>query len=109
MALKFVKVAKLAEIPEGNAKVFTAGEQKVALCKIGDKVYAVDGVCSHADELLDGGEVCAKEHSVACPWHGAAFDVRTGAVLSMPASCSIATFETRIDAGEVFVKVDSDE
>jgi len=40
---------------------------------------------------------------VLCPWHGAEFDVRTGAVLSAPADYAVETFRVIVEAGEVKV------
>jgi 3-phenylpropionate/trans-cinnamate dioxygenase ferredoxin component len=43
--------------------------------------------------------------TVECPLHGAAFNVRTGAVESFPAVVPLQTFEVRIVGDEVQISV----
>jgi 3-phenylpropionate/trans-cinnamate dioxygenase ferredoxin subunit len=38
-----------------------------------------------------------------CPWHGARFDVRTGAVLSGPSTDDLGTYPVQVVDGDVFV------
>ncbi len=40
---------------------------------------------------------------VVCPSHGARFDLRTGAVLSLPATEDVESFEVVVRDGEAFV------
>lgn len=68
----------------------------------GGTIHAVEDRCPHRDFALSGGDLvspCVLE----CPWHGARFDVRTGAVLQGPATDAITTFEVRVTAGIVLV------
>ena len=39
-------------------------------------VYALDGVCPHQNNPLEGAEVW--NHLLECPWHHFQFDIRTG-------------------------------
>ena len=43
---------------------------------------------------------------IECPWHMAKFCVRTGQVLSAPASEDIPCFSVVVEDGEVFVELD---
>jgi len=40
-------------------------------------------------------------NEVTCPWHGAVFDVTTGSVLGLPAPRSVASYEVRIEGGDI--------
>ena len=42
---------------------------------------------------------------VTCPWHGATFDVKTGAVLDPPAPNGVKNYEVKIEGEDVLVKV----
>jgi 3-phenylpropionate/trans-cinnamate dioxygenase ferredoxin subunit len=42
---------------------------------------------------------------VTCPWHGAQFDVKTGAVLGPPAANPVAKYNVRVQGSDVEVEV----
>jgi 3-phenylpropionate/trans-cinnamate dioxygenase ferredoxin subunit len=90
----FVTIAKVGEIPPDGVKVVRIEDQLVAVFHVGGRYYAMDDVCTHdggplAEGILDGNEI-------ECPRHGARFDVRTGAVLCMPATAPVPVHETRV-------------
>jgi len=99
----FVTVAKLGEIPSGGVKVVRIGDQEIAVFHLDGAYHAMDDVCTH-----DGGplaEGTMEDHVIECPRHGARFDIRTGAVLSMPATAPVATYPVRITGNEIQVAV----
>ena len=81
----------------------TIGETEIALCRVGDEVYAVENFCTHACARLSDGMM--RDHELLCPLHGGSFDVRTGAPVELPCDEPVRTFPTRIDQDNVFVKV----
>lgn len=104
MAIGKVRLAKLAELPEGRARAFDAGGVRVVLCRVGDRAYALEDCCSHDDAPL--GDARLEGHSIECPRHGARFDVRDGSVLRMPAAAPVRTFAVSVERGEVYVEVE---
>ena len=64
-----------------------------------DEVYNI--VTGASDSVLDG-------FCIECPRHGAQFDVRTGKVITPPASAPIRSFPLRIENGEIQVEVEDD-
>ncbi len=88
----------LAELAQGKMIARDAGARRILVCRTKEGLFAVDDVCSHADACLHEGRL--RGHRVTCPLHGAAFDVRTGAVLGAPASRPVASFAVRL-AGSV--------
>ena len=97
----FVTVAKVGEIPLGGVKVVRLDDREIAVFHVEDGYYAIDDVCTH-----DGGELASgvvEGHVVECPRHGARFDIKTGAVLSLPAVSSVTSHVVRIEKGEVQV------
>lgn len=103
MAGKKVPVAKSSEIVEGRARVFQVEDLRVAICKVGGEVFAVEDVCSHDDGPLGEGRLDG--HAIECPRHGARFDIRTGSVLRMPAAFPVRTFPVEERDGQVYVEV----
>ncbi len=95
--------ARLEELdPALPLAVTLADGTRVCLIRNADAVYAVADRCPHRDFALSGGDVvepCVLE----CPWHGARFDVRTGAVIQGPATDALRTFDTHISEGAVWI------
>ena len=78
------------------------GEEEILLVRQGDTVYALGYLCSHQDKELQGGE--CEGGAWICPHHGARFDLKTGAALSMPAVEPIPSYEVKVEKGRVFVR-----
>jgi 3-phenylpropionate/trans-cinnamate dioxygenase ferredoxin subunit len=83
--------------------VVEAGGTEIVLCHTLDKVFAVQNLCSHAHEKLDCGRM--KSGWLACPVHGARFDLATGDPINPPATMPIRTYEVRVEDGEILVAV----
>jgi nitrite reductase/ring-hydroxylating ferredoxin subunit len=98
-----VKVARRADVPPGTGRVVVAAGREIALFNVGGSFYALDNVCPHQGGPL--GEGMLTGDIVTCPWHGATFDVRTGAVTGPPAQQGVATFPVTVEGDEVFVEV----
>ncbi len=97
----FVTVAKVGEIPVGGVKVVRMDDQPLALFHLADGYFAMEDLCTHdggplAEGVLDG-EV------IECPRHGARFNVKTGAVLCLPAVAPVATYAVRVQGDEIQV------
>ncbi|HEY0931887.1 MAG TPA: non-heme iron oxygenase ferredoxin subunit [Gemmatimonas sp.] len=102
-ASAFVRVAHVEDVePEFPLGVVLEDGRRICLVRDGEEIHAVEDRCPHRDFALSGGDVVAP-CVLECPWHGARFDVRTGAVLQGPATDAIATFAVRVEAGVVLV------
>jgi 3-phenylpropionate/trans-cinnamate dioxygenase ferredoxin subunit len=102
MEPKFYPVADAGTIPVGGCGSFELGGLRIVLAHLADGYYAVEDRCSHADSRLDAGRIY-HGRQIACPMHGARFDLRTGAAKSPPAFRPLASFATRIANGKVEV------
>jgi len=105
MSKRYVPVARLSDVPPGEARVFEAEGVSLALCNVGGEIYALDNLCTHDDGPLGSGKL--QGTAIECPRHGARFDVKTGAVLRMPAAFPVRTYPTRLEGGQILVAVDS--
>jgi len=98
------EVTRITAVPQGEARGFTVGREEIVLCNVDGEIYALQGICTHEELPLDGGEV--EDGRLTCEWHGAQFDIRTGAVCSPPASIPLRGYDTRVDdEGRVFVTI----
>ena len=69
-----VRIAPVADLPEGRGLRVEVGEHRVAVFRIDDAVYAIGDRCSHAEASLAEGDVF--DFEVECPRHGSGFDLR---------------------------------
>jgi 3-phenylpropionate/trans-cinnamate dioxygenase ferredoxin subunit len=79
-------------------------ERFVIVTLIDNEVYCIEDVCTHDGGALGDGET--EDHCIACPRHGAKFDLRTGEALTMPATEATNSFKTKVEDGKVYVSVD---
>lgn len=100
---EFIKAATAEEIPEGSAKLVELGGKSIALFNVGGEFFAIANTCTHDGGPLAEGELDG--HEVTCPWHGAIFDVRTGAVLGPPAGENVVSYPVRLNGADVEVQV----
>jgi 3-phenylpropionate/trans-cinnamate dioxygenase ferredoxin component len=77
----------------------------IALYRLNNGYYATEDTCTHAQASLAAGDVDLEECSVECPYHGSLFDIRSGQVLSLPASRALKTYPVRVIDEEVLVEV----
>jgi 3-phenylpropionate/trans-cinnamate dioxygenase ferredoxin subunit len=103
MMSDFQRVAKVSEIADPGRKVVEVDEQLVVVIHTAGNFYAIDDVCTHDGGPLGEGEL--QEFTIICPRHGAKFDVRTGAALSMPATKATKVHEVKIVGDDVLVKL----
>lgn len=107
MSERFQAVAKVGEIPEGGVKVVRVDGDAVAVFHVGGAYYGLADICTHdggslADGALDGYEI-------ECARHGARFDIRTGAALTLPAVEAAPTHAVRVVGDEIQVACESCE
>lgn len=99
----FVTVLKTDELAEGEGTVVEANGHTIALFRVDSDFHAIGNECTHQGGPLGEGELDGEV--VTCPWHGAQFDVTSGAVLEDPAEESIPDYEVRVDGDEVQVGI----
>jgi 3-phenylpropionate/trans-cinnamate dioxygenase ferredoxin subunit len=96
-----VEIGALDTLPRDRGIRVTVGDDRIAMFRIGDEVYAIGDRCSHAEASLAEGEVFG--HEVECPRHGSEFDLKTGQPLSLPATAPVPTYPVTIDQGTVYL------
>lgn len=101
----WIAVAKADDLAEGTATPVMAGPLRVLLVRSEGAIRAVADRCSHADAELHCGIV--RGGWIACPAHGARFDLDTGEPLNPPATQPIRAFPTRIRDGSVEVLLET--
>ena len=101
----FVRVATAGELPDPGSTVVEVDGELIALFHVEGAYYALDDVCTHDGGPLGSGEIVG--YKVACSRHGAKFDIRTGAALSMPAVRATRAHDVKVEDGGVWVRLRS--
>lgn len=64
----FVYVCEAHEIENSRAKIFCINEERIAVYRHENKLYAVHNVCKHQGGPLGEGKII--DGCITCPWHG---------------------------------------
>lgn len=99
----FVKTVPVSSLPDPGKELLEVGERVVVLFHVGGKFSCIDDLCTHDGGPLSDGEL--DDHTIACPRHGAKFDICTGKALTMPATEDTAAHEVEVRDGWVWIKV----
>jgi nitrite reductase/ring-hydroxylating ferredoxin subunit/uncharacterized membrane protein len=99
---EFERVAPLDQVPQNSIYKVMAAGVPVILIRMGANVYALGATCTHAGGPLNEGEL--QGDAVQCPWHGSRFNVKTGRVLTGPATVAEPRYDVRVRDGYVEVK-----
>lgn len=107
-----VRVAAVGDVAPGEAIVIpreVAGtHDNVALVRTeGGDLFAVDNTCSHALASLAEGWV--EGETLECPLHAAAFCLKTGTALTLPATEPVGTHEVQVRGDEVWLVPGSEQ
>jgi len=89
-----VPLAKISEVALGKAKSVVVDGTRIAVFHTSEGFFAIEDRCTHAEVRLSDGWV--EGACVACPWHGAQFDLRTGEALTGPAILATRSFPLQI-------------
>ena len=98
-------VARFDDLVPGTATKVDVDGVAVAVVRIGDDVYAIGDMCSHANVSLSDGEVWCDEKQLECPRHSSAFSLETGVPATLPATQPVPVFDVTIVNGDVLVEV----
>lgn len=101
----FVCVAKVSDVPDPGKELVEVGERLVVLIHAAGHWYALDDVCTHDGGPLSDGPLDAAAGTISCPRHGAKFDVKTGAALTMPATKPTKSHEVKLEGNAVLVRL----
>lgn len=93
------------ELESGQSQSVFVDDYPALVARIDDQFYVVEDVCTHDGQPLAGGIIC--DGQIACPRHGAKFDLKTGEAKSMPATKAIKAFHVEVRDGAVWASTDT--
>jgi len=74
--MEFVSIARLEEVPAGEARLFGSERFRALLVRVGDSVFALQARCPHKGCEWDGAKVDGE--ILSCPHCHVRYSVRTG-------------------------------
>lgn len=99
----FVKAGKFSALSDPGREVVEIDDRMIVLFRVGQDVFALDDVCTHDGGPLGDGRLDG--FAIVCPRHGARFDIRTGAVLALPATRPTVSHAVKLDGDDIYVKI----
>ena len=98
----FLPARPLADLKPGEVVAVQVGGHFLALYLVDGQPFCTEGMCSHEGlPIGDGGWLEGDE--VQCPWHGARFNVKTGAVAAAPAEYPLRTFPVEVRDEHLYI------
>lgn len=104
----FIPVAKTSEIPDPGKILVEVDERLVVLIHAAGHWYALDDVCTHDGGPLSEGPLDPAAGTITCPRHGAKFDIKNGAALTMPATKPTISHEVKLEGEQIVVRLRDD-
>jgi nitrite reductase/ring-hydroxylating ferredoxin subunit len=100
---KLIKIAATKDVPPGQGAAFTVEGLRIALFNVEGTYYAIGDSCTHRGGPLSEG--AAQGTKVTCPWHGADFDLKTGATLGPTAQKGVPSYKVVVESDDITVEV----
>ena len=100
---QWVAVGALDNIDDEDVMRFDHAGRTFAVYRVGDRVYATDGLCTHGNAHLAEGMV--KGRLVECPKHNGRFDIRDGRPLCAPVRVALKTYPAKVEGGQIFIEI----
>ncbi len=101
--MPFTKLTSQSELPATNeVKEFPCGDKMICVANVNGEISAMDNVCLHMGGPL--GEGVIEGGKVICPWHGWAYDPKTGQ--AGPPGAKVAVYPVKVEGGNVLIGIE---
>lgn len=97
-----IAVGRIEDLPVGTVRrVDRAGAPPLALFHVAEGFFATEDTCTHGIASLSVGTL--DRDVIECPFHGGAFNVRTGCAESEPCTVALRTYDVVVRDGVVHI------
>jgi 3-phenylpropionate/trans-cinnamate dioxygenase ferredoxin subunit len=94
-----VAVGTVADVPPGTMQMVQVDGTDILVVNSEDRLYAMQGICSHEYFELDKGFLTGD--SITCALHLSRFDLATGEALDPPAEIPLAVYQVEVEGDAV--------
>ena len=98
-----IRLAAVGDLPDPGKQIFELDDRIVVLFHVQGSYYCLEDLCTHDGGTLGDGDL--EDFAIACPRHGAKFDIRNGLVVSMPATEDTIYHPVEVQGNDVFVRL----
>jgi 3-phenylpropionate/trans-cinnamate dioxygenase ferredoxin subunit len=102
---RWVGAGPIEDLPPGHAARLQIGDVAVAIFNVSGILHCVDDTCTHEKASLSDGDLDLERCAVECPLHGSAFDLVTGAAVSLPAVEPVRVHHVEVTDGMIRVSL----
>ena len=100
--MPFVKLASESDLPALNeAKELPCGGKLICVANMDGEIHAMENTCLHRGGPLGAGVI--EKGKVICPWHGWAWDPKTGQAEAPDAK--VAVYPVKIEGEDVLIDI----
>lgn len=101
-----IRLCALDDLADSDPLRVELDDTDVAVVRVGEQIFAIEDLCSHAEVPLSEGSV--EDCTIECSLHGSRFNLRTGEPSGPPASRPVPVYHTLVIDGSVFADVAGD-
>jgi carbazole 1,9a-dioxygenase ferredoxin component len=98
-----VEICEDWSVEPGTGRRVVVQGRALAVFNVEGEFHVTDDTCTHGFASLSGGSVAG--HVVTCPWHGGAFDLRSGQPVAPPCVEPLAVHPCELRDGSVWARV----
>lgn len=99
---EFIRLTTQSELPANNqAKEIPCGDKLICVANVNGEIHAMENTCLHRGGPLGAGVI--ESGKVICPWHGWAWDPKTGQTQAPGAK--VAVYAVKIENGDVMIEI----
>jgi nitrite reductase (NADH) small subunit len=100
LVVMFTKLGSQSDLPGPNeVKEFLCDGKTFCVANVNGEISAMDNICLHRGGPLGQGVI--EGGKVICPWHGWAWDPKTGE--AQVAGARVAVYPVKIEGGDVLI------
>ena len=99
---EWIRIAKTDEVDVGKGIVVEVKDQCVAVFNVDGAFHVIDNTCLHRGGPVGEGDL--EGETVACPWHGWEYNVKTGHCVNNPSS-NLKSYKTVVEEGEIKIEL----
>ena len=98
----FIKLAAQSDLPAVNeTKELSCAGRLICVANVEGEIHAMENTCLHRGGPLGQGVI--EGGKVICPWHGWAWDPKTGQ--AGPPDAKIAVYPVKIEGEDVLIEI----
>lgn len=98
-----IRLCSTTDVDFDSAIKVETGDLTLAVFNVSGTYFVTDDHCTHGPGSLSEGYLDG--HTIECDFHGGAFDVRSGAVVTPPCMIPVRTYKVIVEGNDVLIEM----